>query len=82
MASLANMATLQIREVPPDVHHTLKERAAVSGRSLSEYLLDLLAREARQPTIDEFFERVRLRESVDLGVTGVDTLRAERDSAR
>lgn len=76
------MSTVQIREVPSDVHRTLKARAAASGRSLSEYLLDILSREARQPTVDEFAERVRLRGSVDIGDAAVDLLRIERDAAR
>jgi plasmid stability protein len=36
----ASMATIQIRNVPPDVHRTLRTRAAAAGQSLQEYLLD------------------------------------------
>lgn len=75
------MSTLQIRDVPEDVRRTLKARAAVSGRSLSQYLLDILTREAERPTLDELLERVRARGSVDLGDAAQQLLRAERDAA-
>lgn len=78
---LTCMSTIQIRDVPEDVRRTLKARAAVSGRSLSQYLLDILAREAQQPTLDELLDRVRARGTVDLGDTAQQLLRSERDAA-
>ncbi|MGN7977667.1 FitA-like ribbon-helix-helix domain-containing protein [Microbacterium sp. 22195] len=75
------MSTLQVRDVPEDVHRILKSRAAASGRSLSEYTLDILTRESRQPTFDELMERVRLRGSVDIGDSAVDIIRKDRDAA-
>ena len=36
------MATIQIRDVPEDVHRTLRTRAAAAGQSLQEYLLEEL----------------------------------------
>ena len=38
----ATMATIQIRDVPEDVHRTLRSRAAANGQSLQEYLLEEL----------------------------------------
>ena len=55
------MSTLQIRDVPDDVRRTLKERAARSGKSLSSYALEELARSARQPTIEELDARILTR---------------------
>jgi len=75
------MSTLQVRDVPEDVHRTLKARAAASGRSLSGYALDVLAREAMHPTLDELLDRARARGSVDLGESAQQILRAERDVA-
>lgn len=76
------MSTLQIRDVPAELHRTLKTRAVASGRSLSDYLLEILSREASQPTIDELLARIRLRGTVNPGTVGIETLRAERDAAR
>lgn len=75
------MSNLQVRDVPEAVHRTLKARAAASGRSLSEYVLEILEREAQHPTLDELLERVRTRGAVDLGDEAQKILRAERDAA-
>jgi antitoxin FitA len=58
------MKTLQIRNVPEDVHRRLKSRAALEGRSLSEYALFELTRALERPTRRELLERVRSRSSV------------------
>lgn len=75
------MSSLQVRDLPEDVHRALKSRAAASGRSLSEYARDILVRDARQPTLDELLDRVRTREALDLGDDAHQILRAERDRA-
>ena len=55
---------VQIREVPEQVHRTLKARAAQSGSSLSEYLRMELTRLAALPTPDEVRARLRQRTAV------------------
>ena len=75
------MANLQVRDVPEAVHRTLRARAASSGRSLSDYVLAILEREATHPTLDELLDRVRTRGYVDLGDEAQKILRAERDVA-
>lgn len=75
------MSTLQVRDVPAEIHRTLKARAAASGRSLSDYVLQILEREARHPTLEELLDRVGAREAVDLGDTATHLLRADRDAA-
>jgi len=52
---------VQIRDVPDDVRHRLKSRAAAHGVSLNSYLLRLLERDATRPTAAEVFERARRR---------------------
>ncbi|MPZ64668.1 MAG: hypothetical protein GEU83_03830 [Pseudonocardiaceae bacterium] len=58
---------LQIRDVPEDVHRTLKARAAEAGQSLSEFVRQELARVATRPTEQELARRLRSRAPVDLG---------------
>ena len=70
---------IQIRNVPDDVHRTLKARAAMAGMSLSDYLLQEVRKIASRPTIEELRERVRSREAVSLKTPVVDMVRAERD---
>lgn len=73
------MGLIQIRNVPTDVHRTLKARAAARGTSLSDYILAEVTRVARTPTADELDERIRERGPV--GVTTAEIL-AARDAGR
>ncbi len=50
------MPSVQIKNVPPDVHGVLRRRAAQSGKSLQEYLLGRLTDEARRPTLNEVLD--------------------------
>lgn len=47
------MTSVQIKNVPEDVHRVLRGRAAEAGQSLQEYLLGRLIDEARTPTLDD-----------------------------
>ncbi len=73
------MGLIQIRNVPEDVHRTLKVRAAAEGISLSDYILRDVARLARTPTPDELDARIHARPRAQ--VTTADILRA-RDAGR
>jgi hypothetical protein len=57
------MPSIQIKNVPPDVHRTLRRRAAEAGMSLQEYLLADLTERARQPTLEEIFARIEREET-------------------
>lgn len=70
---------IQIRNVPDDVHRTLKARAAMEGVSLSDYLLRDIARRAALPTPGELDARIRARGPA--GVSTADILEA-RDAGR
>jgi plasmid stability protein len=73
------MGLIQIRNVPNDVHRTLKVRAASEGTSLSEYVLREVTRVARSPTPAELDARIRARGRAN--VTTDDILQA-RDAGR
>jgi hypothetical protein len=76
------MPSIQIKNVPPDVHRTLRRRAADAGMSLQEYLLGELTEQARQPTLEEIFrdiEKERTGVRVDIGEI-VRIIREDRDS--
>lgn len=70
---------IQIRNVPEDVHRTLKARAAMAGMSLSDHLLREIRLIASRPTMEEMQERLRSREAVSLGTFAADAVRAVRD---
>lgn len=74
------MKTLQIRNVPDEVHRELKARAAREGRSLSEFALAELRRSLQRPTRREFLERLATREPFDIPEGSAALIREERDS--
>ncbi|MCY4257306.1 MAG: hypothetical protein OXE04_03340 [bacterium] len=74
------MATLQIRNLPDELHRRLKARAALEGQSLSEYALGELRRAIERPTRRELIERVAAFERITVTESAADVVRAERDS--
>jgi len=74
--------SIQIKNVPSDVHRVLCRRAADAGQSLQEYLLVQLTRQAREETLDEVLGRAgeRAGGSAGLGFSA-ETLRADRKRA-
>jgi antitoxin FitA len=71
---------IQLRNVPEDLHRTLKARAALAGMSLSDYLVTEIRRVAERPTIAELRERLERRTRVNSRVSAADAVREERDT--
>jgi plasmid stability protein len=71
---------LQIRDVPDPLHRKLKARAALAGKSLSDYLLDEIQEIANRPTMEEILARLAELGPVDPGETSEEAIRAERDA--
>lgn len=71
---------IQLRHVPDALHRRLKARAAVSGMSLSDYLLSEIREIAERPTMAEMAERLRQREPVSVPIDTARLVREERDS--
>jgi antitoxin FitA len=78
-ATVADMPIIQIRDVPEEVHRTLTARATVAGASLSEYLRDMLSREAGRPTPDELTARIKARGPAPLSAPSETLVRELRD---
>ena len=53
------MAAITIRDVPEDTRDTLAARAAVTGRSLQEYLRNQLIELARRPDPEALLAQIR-----------------------
>jgi antitoxin FitA len=70
---------IQIRDVPDEVHRTLKARAAASGVSLSEYARNVLARTTTRPTPAELAVRIGARGAVETTQPAQETVRAIRE---
>jgi plasmid stability protein len=78
------MATIQIRDVPEDVHRTYRQRAADAGKSLQEFLLGELVEGARAQTPAEVVAEVRghLERSAGQGFSpssSAELVRSDRD---
>lgn len=68
--------TLQVRDVPDDVHATLRARAAAAGVSLSEYALRELVEVAGRPEVSDVLRRAAERSG---GVRRDDIVAAVRE---
>lgn len=76
--SMTSVKTIQIRNVPDEIHAELRLRAAQAGMSLSDYALAELERKASKPPIAEVLERARRRPGGLTTQQIVDAIRAER----
>ncbi len=70
--------TIQVRDVPDDVHERLTARAAEQRRSLSELIRAEIVQVARRPTMAEMLERLSDRPLTELPETPADALDRER----
>lgn len=71
---------IQLRNVPDALHRSLKARAAMSGMSLSDYLLQEIKEIAERPTLAELRERLHRRRPVSRQIDSVRLLREEREA--
>ena len=71
---------IQIRNVPDDLHRTLKVRAAKAGMTLSDYLLSEIEVIAEKPTLKEWVEMVSRDEPVELDESPAEIIRRMRDA--
>lgn len=71
------MTTIQIRNVPEGLSRELKARAALEGRSLSDFLLRELDRLASRPSREQILQQIASRPMVDLP-PAEDILREQR----
>ena len=75
------MPSVQIKDVPDDVHSVLRRRAAAAHQSLQEYLRSRLIDEASRPTLEEVLDRAGGRSGGSVSFTAAVTAVRE-DRAR
>ena len=73
------MTSLQIRDMPDELHRRLKARAALEGQSMSEYVLRELRRSLDIPTRQEMLERLAALDRIAVTESPADAVRAIRD---
>ncbi len=78
--SKRTMPSVQIKNVPPEVHRVLRKRAAAAGQSMQEYLLAQLTRQAEAETLEEVLDRIGSRSGSSVTRDFVvDSIRADRE---
>lgn len=70
--------TIQIRDVPDDVHRRLTDRATAERRSLSELLRAEITELARRPTMTEMLDRLESRERRPMPESAAEALAEDR----
>lgn len=74
--------SITIRDVPDDTSEELAARAAVTGRSLQEYLRARLVELAGAPDAEVWMAKVRARKTATGGSITVEQVLAHRDADR
>ena len=72
-----HMKMIQIRNVPEDLHRSLKERAAREGTTMSDLILAELPRLANKPSGEQLLARVQSADS-GAGAPATELIAAER----
>jgi plasmid stability protein len=71
---------IQIRDVPEQLHSTLKSRAAQEGMSLSDFLKRELKRAAERPTMREWLQLTQRAKPIRAKRTAAQVVRELRDA--
>jgi len=74
--------SITIRDVPDETRDELAARAALSGRSLQEYLRARLIELARQPDAEALVQRIHARKAATGSSLSSDRILSHRDEDR
>jgi plasmid stability protein len=70
---------IQIRDVPEQIHRTLKSRAAREGMSLSDFIKRELEHSAQRPTMQEWLDGTAQIKPIPTRQTAAQIVRELRD---
>lgn len=71
---------LQIRDLPDELHQTLRQRATTRGLSLRQYALEVLQEHCNQPTLDEWLNGLTQLTPVPLPTPAAEAVREAREA--
>jgi len=69
---------IQIRNVPDDLHRRIKARAALTGMSMSRFIMMELEKVVQRPTRQEVLEQIARYPTDPLDPAPAEVIRAER----
>ncbi|MGH9301793.1 MAG: FitA-like ribbon-helix-helix domain-containing protein [Acidimicrobiales bacterium] len=70
--------TIQVRDVPDEVHRRLTIRARAERRSLSELIRSEIVEMARHPPMSEMLDRLGRRPVIEVPESSAEALAGER----
>ena len=77
--NVKNMSKMiQVRNVPDELHRTLKVQAAKNGMTLSDYVLGELEAIAEKPSLAEWVDRLGEQPGTDIGNLAAEIIREHR----
>jgi plasmid stability protein len=71
---------IQLRDVPEQMHSTLKARAAREGMSLSDFIKRELERTVERPTMREWLERTQRAKRIPMKQSAAQIVRELREA--
>ena len=71
--------TIQLRDVPDDLHVELQARALEEGLSLSDYIINSIKRPVTRSSNEELMRKLSGLRPLELAETPEQTIRAMRD---
>jgi plasmid stability protein len=71
---------IQVRDVPEQVHGTLKARAAREGMSLSDFIKRELERIAERPSLREWLDRAEQAKRIPMKRSAAEVIREMREA--
>jgi plasmid stability protein len=71
---------LQIRDLPDEIHQTLRRRASARGLSLRQYALEIFQEHCGQPTVDEWLDGLNRLAPVALAIPAAEAVREAREA--
>ncbi len=71
---------IQVRDVPEQVHSTLKARAAREGMSLSDFIKKELEHAVQRPTMREWLEHAQQTKPISTKRSAAKIIRELRDA--
>ena len=71
---------IQIRDVPEEIHSTLKARAAREGMSLSDFIKRELEHTAERPSMREWLERIQQAKPIPMKRSAAQVIRELRET--
>ncbi len=78
----AMSTSITVRDVPDQTRNELAARAALTGRSLQEYLRAKLIELARQPDVEALVARIQARKAAHASTLTAEQILSYRDEDR